>query len=134
MMQGDGAALPFDGETFDLVVESNLLHHVPDPLAVLREMRRVAKRHLILIEPNRFHPPMAAFCLVSKPDWPALRFDRAHLERLLFEARLRVVAAAPQGAVYPNFTPGILLPALARFDRPNPLGAYVTAVAEKVAP
>src|SRR5207237_5284707 len=39
---GDAAALPFGAATFDLVLAACCLGHVPDPVRVLRETRRVA--------------------------------------------------------------------------------------------
>jgi SAM-dependent methyltransferase len=39
----DGARLPFDSAAFDLVTTAQVLHHVPEPLPLLREMRRVMK-------------------------------------------------------------------------------------------
>lgn len=35
--------LPFDDESFDAVVAKDLLEHVPDPAAVVREIRRVLR-------------------------------------------------------------------------------------------
>jgi SAM-dependent methyltransferase len=40
---GDAYALPFADDTFDIVHAHQTLQHVADPVAVLREMRRVAK-------------------------------------------------------------------------------------------
>lgn len=40
---GDAYALPFEDATFDIVHAHQTLQHVADPVAVLREMRRVAK-------------------------------------------------------------------------------------------
>lgn len=40
---GDAYALPFDDDTFDVVHAHQVLQHVADPVAVLRELRRVAK-------------------------------------------------------------------------------------------
>jgi ubiquinone/menaquinone biosynthesis C-methylase UbiE len=40
---GDAYALPFEDASFDIVHTHQTLHHVADPVAVLREMRRVAK-------------------------------------------------------------------------------------------
>jgi SAM-dependent methyltransferase len=52
--QGDAAALAFAEGSFDLVTCQTVLIHVPDPLAVIREMLRVAKPggQLLLVEPN----------------------------------------------------------------------------------
>jgi SAM-dependent methyltransferase len=40
---GDMEALPFEDECFDAVMFVACLHHVPDPLAALREARRVLR-------------------------------------------------------------------------------------------
>jgi len=40
---GDAYALPFDDDSFDIVHAHQTLQHVADPVAVLREMRRVVK-------------------------------------------------------------------------------------------
>jgi SAM-dependent methyltransferase len=40
---GDVLPLPFDDASFSVVVSRFAFHHFPDPLAVLREMRRVCK-------------------------------------------------------------------------------------------
>src|SRR5207249_4574738 len=91
MALADASRLPFRDEQFDIVAEGNLLHHTADPVAVLREMTRVARRHLVLVEPNRWHPPMALFMALHKPDWRGLRFDRGHVEHLAVAAGLDVV-------------------------------------------
>jgi SAM-dependent methyltransferase len=41
--QGDGNALRFDDDSFDRAVSMLVIQHVPDPLRVLSEMRRVTK-------------------------------------------------------------------------------------------
>jgi ubiquinone/menaquinone biosynthesis C-methylase UbiE len=40
---GDVYALGFDDATFDIVHAHQVMHHLPDPVAALREMRRVCK-------------------------------------------------------------------------------------------
>ena len=43
-MQADGENLPFEDKTFDYVICNQVLEHVEDPAAFLREQMRVAKR------------------------------------------------------------------------------------------
>ncbi len=39
----DGKRFPFENEIFDLVISTQVLEHVPDPLEILIEMARVCK-------------------------------------------------------------------------------------------
>jgi SAM-dependent methyltransferase len=43
LVVGDAYALPFDDDAFDIVHAHQTLQHVADPVAMLREMRRVAR-------------------------------------------------------------------------------------------
>jgi ubiquinone/menaquinone biosynthesis C-methylase UbiE len=49
---GDIAALPFPDRTFDLVLAIEVLEHVPDPDAALRELARVARADVVLSVPR----------------------------------------------------------------------------------
>jgi SAM-dependent methyltransferase len=51
----DGQRLPFDEGSFDLLIAFQVLEHVPDPEAFLREARRVARPgdRVLIVTPNR---------------------------------------------------------------------------------
>jgi len=130
-VRGDAARLPFSADTFALAVESNLLHHVGDPVAVLGEMGRVAGGTVAAIEPNRNHPPMFLFSLLLREEWPALRFSRRHLARLAAAAGLRPLYLEATGWVYQNKTPELVAGWLGRRNRSCALAAYVLGVFRK---
>ena len=54
ILQARGEALPFPDASFDVVCEFAVLHHVPDPSAVVKEMLRVAKKAVFISDGNRF--------------------------------------------------------------------------------
>ncbi|GAC1322770.1 MAG: hypothetical protein NVSMB25_18310 [Thermoleophilaceae bacterium] len=48
----EATALSFDSDEFDMACAIEVLEHVPDPLATLAEMTRVARRHLLVSVPR----------------------------------------------------------------------------------
>jgi 2-polyprenyl-3-methyl-5-hydroxy-6-metoxy-1,4-benzoquinol methylase len=65
-----GETLPFADGEFDLAAAIEVLEHVPDPLATLTEMTRVARRHLLVSVPR-------------EPLWRALNLVRGAYVRQL---------------------------------------------------
>ena len=63
----DGSRLPFDDAAFDVVVLSDILHHAEDPLAVLSEALRVARRAAIVKDHFAFGAWSARWLLAL--DW-----------------------------------------------------------------
>ena len=59
VQRADGRRLPFADGTFDAVVSNSLLHHVPEPGAVLVEMRRVLRPGGVLFVRDLFRPATA---------------------------------------------------------------------------
>ncbi len=51
-LHGDAENLPFNDKQFDLVVCVEVLEHLTDPAAGLRELARVSSRHLLLSVPR----------------------------------------------------------------------------------
>jgi ubiquinone/menaquinone biosynthesis C-methylase UbiE len=47
-------ALPYDDGEFDAVIETGMLHHVPDPSPIVSEMLRVARKAIFISDENTF--------------------------------------------------------------------------------
>jgi SAM-dependent methyltransferase len=97
--------LPFPDRTFDAVAVWELLHHLDDPVAALREMARVARRRLILFEPNRVNPGHIVLGLTRPSERRSLRFSPRYLRGLVERAGLAVARQERCGLIFPNVTP-----------------------------
>jgi len=127
----DALNLPFATASFDIVFEANLLHHTDYPLGVLLEMARVARKAVVLIEPNRNNPLMFAFLVMAAHERGGLKFSRRYLEGLLRQADLVPKRFWTTGMITQNNTPKCLVPLLKLFDFNFPLGEYHVTVALK---
>lgn len=128
---GDATRLDFADNSFDVVFEANILHHIGDPEAAVREMVRVSRSHVILLEPNRYNPLMALFGLLVREERGLLKSSRGALEALLKRCGTRVTAALVTGMITQNATPEFMLPVLRLFDRQIWWGEYIVLIAEK---
>jgi len=63
----DGTKIPFENDSFDAVLFSDVLHHTQDPSTLLREARRVAAKWLLLKDHNR--EGLAAGTRLRLMDW-----------------------------------------------------------------
>lgn len=54
----DAANLPFKSDIFDVVIAINLLHHIKNSKAVLKEIYRILKKdgRLLTVDPNLYNP------------------------------------------------------------------------------
>lgn len=115
------APLPFEDRAFDVVTCWELLHHLDDPVAALREMWRVAARRIVVFEPNRSNPGHLVLGLTRREERRSLRFSPGHLRRLVQAATARRVRPQRCGLFFPNVTPLPLARALVRLPYRVPL-------------
>lgn len=121
-LQMDAGRLGFADRSFDIVFCHALLHHVPDAGQAIREMARVARRHVIILEPNRNNPLMFLFSALVPAERQALRFSLRYLCRLAAANGVAVEAAFSQGLIAQNRLPRALLPLFVHLDGVQPLG------------
>jgi ubiquinone/menaquinone biosynthesis C-methylase UbiE len=79
ILQGSGYALPFADASIDVVCSFAILHHVREPNRVVREMMRVAKKAVLIVDSNRFGQgrfPIRAIklALYKTGLWPAINY------------------------------------------------------------
>lgn len=100
-VRADGRRLPFADATFDHVVASEILEHVPDDGAILAEIRRVLRPggNLAVTVP-RFWPEAICWALSSDYHWPAVDgghvriYRRSQLRRRITEAGFSLTGRA----------------------------------------
>ena len=114
-------ALPLGDASFDAVTCWELLHHLDDPVGALREMLRVARRRVIVFEPNRINLGQIVLALLRDNERRTLRFSARHLRRLVSRAGGRLAFHARTGLLFPNITPLPIARALARLPYRIPL-------------
>ena len=127
----DAAKLSFQDLSFDVVFCHALLHHVENPDPILKEMRRVSRKYVVVLEPNRNNPLMFLFSAMVPEERKALAFSADHLRKLLERNKLRVLAAFSHGMTVPNKTPGFLLPLTRLLDFKQPWGMTNVLIAER---
>lgn len=127
----DAHSLKFKDNQFDIVFCHALLHHVDDLDQVISEMKRVSKKYVVILEPNRNNPLMFLFSLIIKEENKALKFSLNYLKKKAIEQNMQIKAAFSQGLIVPNKTPAALLPLLGHFNFIQPLGMTNFIIAQK---
>ena len=52
LIEGDATKIPFEDGAFDIVTETGILHHIPQPERAIAEMLRVAKKAVLISDSN----------------------------------------------------------------------------------
>lgn len=127
----EASHLCFQDFAFDVVFCHALLHHVENMDAVLQEMKRVSRKYVVVLEPNRNNPLMYLFSALVLEERQALRFSLGFLKEKMTRNGLKVVAAFSHGTTVPNKTPIVLLPLIKLLDFRYPLGMTNILIAER---
>ena len=104
---GSCTNLPFPDGSFDVAVASHVLHHLsePDRIRTLSEMRRVARKTVVSIEPNRNNLLMFLFCATKREERMALKFSLAYMRGLFVKAGFIDIQSHVEGWMVPNKAP-----------------------------
>lgn len=131
----DARDLKLPDQSFDMVFCHAVLHHIEkaDRPKVMREMARVSKKYVAMIEPNILNPIIAAFSTLKREEHGALVFTPRYVRSLMTNAGLRIVDARTWGLLTPNRMPFSkpLLPLFQTFERPLPFGVTNIVIGEK---
>jgi ubiquinone/menaquinone biosynthesis C-methylase UbiE len=94
-VQADAQKMPFDDNSFDMVVSCETIEHVPDPRAAVREMYRVCKPGgmLYLTTPNYLNF-MGLYLIYALVRHPGLKSSQPYDARFLFPQIRRFVTGA----------------------------------------
>jgi ubiquinone/menaquinone biosynthesis C-methylase UbiE len=120
--RSDAETIPFDADSFDLVISFHVLEHVIEPSSYLRELARVCRvgGHLVIVTPNR------AFRL-APGERPWNRFhlrelDGAELQDLLSKHFTQFAVLGIAGNAEMNDLERTRVARARRFARLDPLG------------
>lgn len=127
----DATNLKFEDSSFDIAFCHAFLHHVDNANKVVKEMKRVSRKHVVILEPNRNNPLMFLFSLIVKEERKALRLSLAYLERLVKSNGLKLISSFSYGLIVPNKTPKVLLPLFKLFNFKFFLGITNFIICEK---
>jgi len=124
--------IDFNDNSFDIVFCHALLHHIENIDRVLTEMRRVSRKYIIVLEPNRNNPLMFLFSALVKEERKALKFSIKYLRKILSANELEIIESFAFGTTVPNKTPIVMLPILHSLDIRYPFGMTNILITEKV--
>jgi demethylmenaquinone methyltransferase/2-methoxy-6-polyprenyl-1,4-benzoquinol methylase len=107
--RGDAERLPFKDDTFDVVWSSGSIEYWPDPVATLRDMRRVVKPggQVLVVGPN--NPKSTVMQKVANAIM--LFYDREEADRMFREAGYVDIEHREMG---PSYDPDIAITTVAR--------------------
>jgi SAM-dependent methyltransferase len=128
---GNAYHLPFRDRSFDIVWSWELLHHLSEPRAALREMQRVSGKFVVIFEPNRYNPALFLYGLLKKEERWVLRSSKKFLREVATDGDWEICLIENCGAILPNATPTLLFKLLRRLPFRLPLVGISTLLLAK---
>tara|TARA_B110000263_G_scaffold248778_1_gene264525 strand:+ start:657 stop:1349 length:693 start_codon:yes stop_codon:yes gene_type:complete len=102
--------IPYRDQSFSLVNEWELLHHLSDPIKAVKEMSRIASDYLILFEPNRQNPGQLCLAMFKKEERNLLHHHKKMMYKLVKDIDFNILACETVGWVFPNRMPEFIFP------------------------
>ncbi|MCX6709039.1 MAG: class I SAM-dependent methyltransferase [Candidatus Woesearchaeota archaeon] len=99
--------LPFKNNSFDVVTSFDILHHVNNPERAVKEITRVSKKYVVLVEPNGDNIIQRAIFLPVPREWGINRFTTKYFKNIIKKNRLKILEFEHIGRL---FTPNMPLP------------------------
>ncbi len=130
-IQGSAYLLPFPSSTFDLVYGWDFLHHLDSPERSVTEMARVAKKYLVLFEPNRDNPIQFLYALSNKNERETLKFNKKRLLELLDNIKFKLIKCDTVGWTFAGVTPTFSLCINKHLPFSHIMGVSVVMICEK---
>ena len=128
---GSAYQLPFKDNSFDLVFESNMLHHLDYPIQAVEEMKRVSRAYMFLSEPNANSPAIYFSHRFNPDERQCCKYNLNFLEKLFNDTRIEIIEKKNGGRVPPNKTFPFMLPYLHFFENVLP-GGFFSMILGKV--
>ena len=126
--------LPLENNSFDIATCSHLIHHLDenDQVRALSEMKRVARKKIVIYEPYRNNPLNFIFGLLVKAERESLKFSKSYIRKQFLNSDITNLNVEIEGCILPNKAPRFWAP-LGRYLNKTifrNLGFYVRVTAD----
>lgn len=106
----DVCHLELEDNSFDWVFCHNVLHHIVDENQALREMARVSRDYVVVVEPNRYHPLNWVTGLLTADERRCMVYSPSYLARMMEANGLCVQVRLAHGLLPASRVPPALGP------------------------
>jgi SAM-dependent methyltransferase len=120
-----------EDNSFDVVLCRRVLCRITHRERLIDEMVRLCRRHLVLIEPNRYNPATLVGVLLGTVEGAALEFSPDILARIVQRDGVRIRTALAYGTMPLPFTPSPVVSLLEHLQCRRPGGWDSVVFAEK---